>query len=61
MENLTLVGMKDLNQRLARIDRSLDSIAKSLETLVKIQNRQNSLKAGLISLSQAITDDEEEE
>lgn len=40
MENLTLVGMKDLNQRLARIERSLESIAKSLETLVKIQNKQ---------------------
>lgn len=40
MENLTLIGMKDLNQRLARIERSLESIAKSLETLVKIQNKQ---------------------
>jgi hypothetical protein len=40
MENLTIVGMKDLNQRLARIERSLESIAKSLETLVKIQNKQ---------------------
>lgn len=40
MENLTLIGMKDLNQRLARIERSLESIAKSLETLVKIKNKQ---------------------
>lgn len=40
MENLTLIGMKDLNQRLARIERSLESIVKSLETLVKIKNKQ---------------------
>lgn len=40
MENVTLVGMKDLNQRLMRIERSLESIAKSLETLVKIQNKK---------------------
>jgi cystathionine beta-lyase/cystathionine gamma-synthase len=40
MENITLIGMKDLNQRLMRIERSLDGIAKSLETLVKIQNKK---------------------
>lgn len=40
MENLTVDGMKDLNRRLARIEQSLESIAKSLETLVKIQNKQ---------------------
>lgn len=40
MENLTIDGMKDLNRRLARIEQSLESIAKSLETLVKIQNKQ---------------------
>ena len=40
MENLTVVGMKELNQKLSRIDRSLEDIAKSLSTLVKIANRQ---------------------
>ena len=40
MENLTVDGMKDLNRRLARIEQSLESIAKSLETLAKIQNKQ---------------------
>lgn len=40
MENLTVTGMKELNQKLSRIDRSLEDIAKSLSTLVKIANRQ---------------------
>ena len=40
MENLTIVGMKELSNRVFKIERSLESIAKSLETLVKIQNKQ---------------------
>lgn len=40
MENLTVTGIKELNQKLSRIDRSLEDIAKSLSTLVKIANRQ---------------------
>lgn len=40
MENLTVVGMKELNQKLSRINRSLEDIAKSLSTLAKIANRQ---------------------
>lgn len=40
MENLTIVGMKELSNRVFMIERSLKSIAKSLETLVKIQNKQ---------------------
>lgn len=67
MENLTIVGMKDLNQRLARIERSLESIAKSLETLVKIQNKQIPTKQRLVTdwdpingLDIHLEDDEEE-
>lgn len=40
MENLTIVGLKEMNQKLGKIERSLDSIAKSLSTLVKITDRQ---------------------
>lgn len=40
MENLTVSGMKELNQKLSHIDRSLEDIAKSLSSLVKIVNRQ---------------------
>lgn len=69
MENLTIVGMKDLNQRLARIERSLESIAKSLETLVKIQNKQispNRITTGysfnaLKEMEESLKDEEMEE
>lgn len=68
MENLTIVGMKDLNQRLARIERSLESIAKSLETLVKIQNKQIPTKQRLVTgwdpvngMDIHLEDDDEEE
>lgn len=68
MENLTIVGMKDLNQRLARIERSLESIAKSLETLVKIQNKQVPTKQRLVTgwdpvngMDIHLEDDDEEE
>ena len=40
MENLTVVGMKELNQKFGKIERHLDDIAKSLSTLAKIANRQ---------------------
>ena len=69
MENLTIVGMKDMNQRLARIERSLESIAKSLETLVKIQNKQippNRITTGYSfnsfkEMEESLKDEDEEE
>lgn len=35
MENLTIAGMRELNQRLSKIEHSLDEIAESLNALVK--------------------------
>lgn len=70
MENVgvVVIGMKDLNQRLAKIERSLESIAKSLETLVKIQNKQIPTKQRLVTgwdpvngMDIHLEDDEEEE
>ena len=59
MENLTVVGMKELNQKLSRIDRTLEDIAKSLSTLVKIENRQFS-RATPISLVEREEDEDDE-
>jgi len=68
MENLTIDGIKDLNRRLARIEQSLESIAKSLETLVKIQNKQIPTKQRLVTdwdpnngIDIHLEDDEEED
>ena len=40
MENLTIVGMKEINQKISRMERSLEGIDKSLKQMVKIMNRQ---------------------
>lgn len=40
MENLTIVGMKEINQKMSKIERSLDGIDKSLAKIEKILNRQ---------------------
>ena len=40
MENITVSGMKEINQKLGHIERHLEDIAKSLSTLTKIANRQ---------------------
>ena len=40
MENITIIGMKELNQKISRMERSIESIEKSLETIAKIMNRQ---------------------
>lgn len=40
MENITLLGMKEVNQKLSHIERSLNDISKSLALIAKIQNRQ---------------------
>ncbi len=40
MENITVVGLKEMNQKLGKIERHLDDISKSLAALVKITNRQ---------------------
>ena len=40
MENLTIVGMKEINQKISRMERSLEGIDKSLNQMVKIMNRQ---------------------
>lgn len=67
MENLTIVGMKELSNRVFKIERSLESIAKSLETLVKIQNKQipsKKLVTGwdpINGMDIHLEDDEEEE
>ena len=67
MENLTIVGMKELSNRVFKIERSLESIAKSLETLVKIQNKQIPTKKivtgwdPINGMDIHLEDDEEEE
>jgi len=40
MENITVSGMKEINQKLGHIERHLEDISKSFSTLVKIVNRQ---------------------
>ena len=40
MENITIVGLKELNQKLSRIDRSLERIAKALEHFDKVYDRR---------------------
>ena len=40
MENITVSGMKEINQKLGHIEHHLEDIAKSFSTLVKIANRQ---------------------
>ena len=40
MENITVSGMKEINQKLGHIERHLEDISKSFSTLVKIANRQ---------------------
>lgn len=69
MENLTIVGMKELSNRVFKIEHSLESIAKSLETLVKIQNKQippNRITTGysfnaLKEMEESLKDEEMEE
>jgi hypothetical protein len=40
MENITVVGIKEINQKIAKMERSLEDISKSLELIAKIMNRQ---------------------
>ena len=40
MENLTVVGMKELNQKVSKMERSLEGIDRSLSQIMKILNRQ---------------------
>lgn len=40
MENVTVIGMKDLNIRLGKIERHLEDISKNLALLAKVTNRQ---------------------
>lgn len=40
MENITVSGMKEINQKLGHIERHLEDISKSFASLVKIANRQ---------------------
>ena len=40
MENITVVGLKDMNHKLFKIQQSLEGIDKSLKQMVKIMNRQ---------------------
>lgn len=38
--NITIVGIKEINQKIAKMERSLEDISKSLELIAKIMNRQ---------------------
>lgn len=40
MEYVTVSGMKELNQKIGHIERSLDDISKSLSLIAKILNKQ---------------------
>lgn len=40
MENITIVGMKELNQKIGKIERDLENISKSLSLLAKVMDRQ---------------------
>ena len=40
MENITVSGMKEINQKLGHIEHYLEDISRSFSTLVKIANRQ---------------------
>lgn len=40
MENITIIGMKELNQKISRMERSLDDISKSLNLIAKVLNKQ---------------------
>lgn len=40
MENITVVGLKEMNQKLGKIERHLEDISKSLALLAKVVDRQ---------------------
>ena len=61
MENLTIVGMKEMSQKISRMERSLADIAKALETLVKIENRKNGVNLQIEDYRKHTTDIDVEE
>ena len=40
MENITIIGLKEMNQKLGKIERHLEDISKSLALLAKVVDRQ---------------------
>lgn len=38
--NITVVGLKEINQKITKMERSLEDISKSLERIAKIMDRQ---------------------
>ena len=60
MENITVVGLKEMNYKLGHIERGLDEIAKSLSTLTKIMNRRfPDVRVDIPSLNPNKEDDDE--
>lgn len=49
MENITVSGMKEINQKLGHIERHLEDISKSLALLAKVANKQVPTKQKLVT------------
>lgn len=60
MENLTIVGMKELGSKISRMERTMEEIAKSLETIAKILNRKT-LTSNYARREITVGDDDDEE